>query len=762
MRIHSALTLMAGLACALQVAAAVPAPPQILVLSNRADLVSGGDALVEIKWPAGTNVALAKVAVDNVNVKPAFALRPNGRYMGIVSGLKNGANVLTARVPGAGSQITIVNHPSSGPVFAGAQLNPWICATKVAKTVTVTGNPGSTPPTANVTTKASGLNDDPTDDSCSTPPTYTYYYQPAALEGSGCVFNTSGTNACFTPYDPASRPADSAIANFTNDRGDVVKSLIRVERGTINRTIYQLVGFFDPKDANTPWTPAKGWNGKLEWMFGPSAGSSRFEQPPAVSLFGASGGVALSRGFMVATSSLTDHGTNSNDTLAAETVMMVKERISENYGQIRYTIGDGCSGGSIMQQSIASAYPGLIDGIQPECSFPDTFTTFIEISDCGDVQAHYYTTANGGALTTTQRSAINGHKNIGFCSTWISQYLPAGDPARAGNCGSGFPAALAYNKQTNPHGIRCDGTDHDVALVGTFVDTDGITKANGATDNVGIQYGLKALHDGVIAPEDFVRLNEGVGGYDSDLVWNASSRSRANPDVLRTYYTGGLVSDGRQLAKLPIIDLRGNESAAGDIHANWRPWAVRDRLDRDHGGHANQLIFAYNSSSGSSSPGAALVRKAFLTMDTWLAAIEADTSSNPIEVKVVNNKPSGATDLCLQNVGTTDADVAAAVGLDDAACPVKHEATPRQAAGGPVAENIFKCSLKPLQFGDPAYGGVTFSNDQQGRLAAVFPDGVCDWNQPGVGQVPVNPWTTFVAGPGGQPLGASPVAVAIP
>ena len=377
------------------------------------------------------------------------------------------------------------------------------------------------------TTKVSGLNDDPTDDKCDTPPTYTYFYQPVALQGSNCTFATSGTNACFTAYaGPASRPPDSAIANFTNDRGDTVKSLIRVERGSINRTIYTLVTFYDPADANTPWAPPKGWNGKLVWQFGPSAAVSRFEQTPASSLFDASGRVGLPRGFMIATASLTDHGTNSNDTLAAETVMMLKERITENYGEIRYTIGDGCSGGSIMQQSIASAYPGLLNGIQPQCSFPDTFTTFIEIGDCGELQAHYYLTANGSALTTAQRSAINGHKNTGFCAAWISSFLPAGDPTRAANCGSGFPAALVYNKTTNPHGIRCDGNDHDVALLGTFVDTDGITKAIPVIDNVGLQYGLKPLRDGVISPEDFVRLNEGAGGYDADLVWSPTRRAQ--------------------------------------------------------------------------------------------------------------------------------------------------------------------------------------------------------------------------------------------
>ena len=232
MRIHGGFVLAAGLACALQAAAAVP-PPEILVLSNRADLISGGDALVEIKMPPIYTPPVAKVTLNGVPANQFFALRPNGRYMGVVSGLKDGTNVLVARAPGGpAAQIIITNHPIGGPVFAGPQLQPWICATRVATTVTVVGNPGSTPATATATTRASGLNDDPTNDQCDTPPTYTYFYQPVALQGSNCTFATSGANACFTAYaGPASRPADSAIANFTNDRGDTVKSLIRVERG---------------------------------------------------------------------------------------------------------------------------------------------------------------------------------------------------------------------------------------------------------------------------------------------------------------------------------------------------------------------------------------------------------------------------------------------------------------------------------------------------------------------------------------------------
>ena len=41
---------------------------------------------------------------------------------------------------------------------------------------------------------------------------------------------------------------------------------------------------YDPRDTVAPWTPAKGWNGKLVWQFGASALESRFQTSPARSL----------------------------------------------------------------------------------------------------------------------------------------------------------------------------------------------------------------------------------------------------------------------------------------------------------------------------------------------------------------------------------------------------------------------------------------------------------------------------------------------
>src|SRR5260221_11608381 len=94
--VRGAWTIVAGLFFAVSASAA----PEILVLSNRADLISGGDALVEIKWPAGTDTTSAQVNLNGVSVESSFGLR-DGRYMGLVTNLKNGDNLLTAQVPGA-------------------------------------------------------------------------------------------------------------------------------------------------------------------------------------------------------------------------------------------------------------------------------------------------------------------------------------------------------------------------------------------------------------------------------------------------------------------------------------------------------------------------------------------------------------------------------------------------------------------------------------------------------------------------------------
>src|SRR4051812_15815073 len=110
-------------AVAIPPAMATPAPPSIQVLSNRADLISAGDALVAIGLPAGADSA--RVTLGGRDVTNAFARRPNGRYEGLVTGLALGDNVVIARLQsGASAKLTIVDHPNGGPVFSGPQVRP--------------------------------------------------------------------------------------------------------------------------------------------------------------------------------------------------------------------------------------------------------------------------------------------------------------------------------------------------------------------------------------------------------------------------------------------------------------------------------------------------------------------------------------------------------------------------------------------------------------------------------------------------------------
>src|SRR3954469_5222823 len=78
----------------------------IKTVSNRADLVSGGDVLVRVT-PAG-----AKVTLNGKNVTSQFAVRPNGQYLALLTGLKNGANKVFAYTTNRrrSARLTIYNH----------------------------------------------------------------------------------------------------------------------------------------------------------------------------------------------------------------------------------------------------------------------------------------------------------------------------------------------------------------------------------------------------------------------------------------------------------------------------------------------------------------------------------------------------------------------------------------------------------------------------------------------------------------------------
>ena len=78
-----------------------PAAVQIRTLSNRADLISGGNALVEIVPPNGVSATGLSVKVGARDVTSSFAQRADGSITGVIDGLADGDNVVVAQLDNA-------------------------------------------------------------------------------------------------------------------------------------------------------------------------------------------------------------------------------------------------------------------------------------------------------------------------------------------------------------------------------------------------------------------------------------------------------------------------------------------------------------------------------------------------------------------------------------------------------------------------------------------------------------------------------------
>jgi hypothetical protein len=784
------------------------APVQIVTLSNRADLVSGGDALVEIVPPADSSTSGLSVTVAGRDVTSAFTVQSDGRILGVVTGLVEGENVVRAQVTGArAAALTIRNYPRQGPIISGSHVAPFYCATPTPQPAS-----GNTP-----STNAGGLSGAP-DADCNIASETKLYYRTTAAAASpnnteGCspglpdpVYSTTGTdtmvpaaptrpaNPCwkdFTAGDAA--PAD--IAMTTTDTGVEVPFIVRIERGTMNRGIYDIAVLFDPNRAWTATAPQSGWNNKLYYSFGASTGQPRRQARPQGSW--TSSEEQLKRGYLVALNSMTDSSRNSNRVLMSETVMMMKEHISDTYGPIRFTVGSGCSGGSINSNMTASISPGLLDGIVTSCTYPDSETTTIEVGDCSVLVEAYQKpplTSLWSGLTQAQinakKAAINGHVDQSACHGWFNAFGSNGkaglyskravsdnvtgaitqQPTVINNCE--LPNTAVYDP-ANPVATadlpRCNAWSWAESIWGKVP---GSPQAYDTRDNVGVQYGLKALLEGQITPEEFVTLNEVVGGVDHDST-PRPERTTADPQALSTAYRAGIVASGRQLAKTAIIDLRGWDESninvppgvtpnptASPIHHEWFSQAVRDRIVRDAVDANNQALWRFARTGLAAS--ATLSLEAFLAMDQWISVLKDDSSSDSLQMKVRHARPTSGErdtrDFCLLPNDAAQATRVFDLATCDADAFLKPTLSPRQVAGGPRSEDVLKCQLKAINMAD--YAGITFTSPQWTRLQAVFTAGVCDWTKSGVGQEPAAGGLIFRDGPGGQPIGDAPVSTA--
>src|SRR3954466_1059319 len=113
-------------ACATALLAAAPAEarvpaPRISVLSNRADLVSGGDALVRVTLPRGVKTSRVRLTAGRRDVTRVLHRMSARTLEGLVEGMPVGRVALVARIRGTARPAPRRSHRRRhGPVaFAG-------------------------------------------------------------------------------------------------------------------------------------------------------------------------------------------------------------------------------------------------------------------------------------------------------------------------------------------------------------------------------------------------------------------------------------------------------------------------------------------------------------------------------------------------------------------------------------------------------------------------------------------------------------------
>ena len=108
---------------------------------------------------------------------------------------------------------------------------------------------------------------------------------------------------------------------------------------------------------------------------------------------------------------------------------MLKAYFIKNYGVPTWTAGVGGSGGAIQQYLIAQLYPGLLDGIQPGISFPETLMP--AVWECRLLNRVY--ALDPATWTTGKQNAVNGSiLSAPVCLSWLAR-RPASVSPRSKN-----------------------------------------------------------------------------------------------------------------------------------------------------------------------------------------------------------------------------------------------------------------------------------------------------------------------------------------
>jgi hypothetical protein len=744
---------------------------KLSVLSSAPEFVSGGDARIHVRAAPGLRDKLVLL----VNGEPVdITLKEVADGLeGVVSGLRNGSNLLQVKHGNVRDSITLTNWPITGPMFTGPQQTPFVCTTNQGA---VNRQPLVDTPTApgykvtDAAGKTVGYSRN-----CSIETFVSYSYR-----------NTSGGLSPL-PSD-GSRPANMSTVTLADGR--VVDFVIRREIGSINRFLYSIAMLAPMPAADTAAQDDTSlWNGKLLYWF---QGGVAIGHTQGTVHGGSMNLDVLGRGWAIVHSSGNNTGTHYNMNLAGETALMTKERFIERYGVPLYTVGLGGSGGAIQQYLIAQNHPGVLNGLLPVQSYPDMVTQTIHVGDC-ELLEHYMDASdrtNAKWRVTKNRTwlvgmnaeqddvGINAKVNdalaplktaLGYSTAKGStECIPAwrGLTPLAMNPWYGqAPNSQFYEPQSDIAAIRWTHYDDLRNVYG--VDATGAARPT--WDNVGVQYGLNSLKAGKITPAEFVHLNWNIGGWKhpSQMVqegfpffgttaaeiqkaqtipgyfdpWSRRNmnlgtttvpapRTAGDPIAMRAAYSSGHVFSGR--LDVPALDHRQYMERELDMHNSHQSFAVRQRVLQKMGTSDNLVVWFTDTTPGT--PKASQTLEALAVMDEWMTNMRLAPGKG-----IAGNKPAKAVDSCFDLQGKpiyAGSDAWSGI-LDSGApgaCTQKFPlyGTSRTVAGAPIEGGIYSCARKSVDqaVADGTYAPWVPGAEDVVRLKAIFPEGVCDYRKP--------------------------------
>ena len=750
------------LAAAFTVLFAMPAyatQVKIEVLSSKPNQVSGGDALISVTskdedYPLNA----LRIWRNGQEVTNVFH-EQDGALVGLVERLRPRRNEITAT---GGSKSVVLarrklnNYPNTGPIFSGPHQYFFVCNTIQAGLgePLVDNQNGEGFRVQNPDGSTAGWSLD-----CSANTRVDYLYR-----------TTSGS---FQPLpSDGSRPSNMAQTTLLDGR--TVDYVVRRERGTIDRFIYSFA-MLAPFGEAPGSTDTSLWNKRAIFTFDGGVQIGHRQGTPGGSALYDPG---LSKGYAIMHSSGTRTSTHYNLQLGGETALMTKEEFIERYGVPLYTVGLGGSGGAIQQYVYGQNYDNLIDAGIPQYSYPDMVTQTIHVGDC-ELLENYMDNTDGSNAKWQNWDNREWLEGLNASATLPNPYR-LGAPGNT-ECVKGWRGLtpLALNplwfqsfsglERMDPNEVVKVHWTHAEDLRNVYgVDADGY--ARNTYDNVGVQYGLKALKDGNITPAEFLKVNATVGTWKEakDMVqeafpfpsppppmpparsgfdpWSAGNM-RLSPDggvtpaprrtgdisAMNAAYNKGLYFDGD--INIPLIDWRHYLEEELDMHNSHQSFASRQRMLDFDGDASNQVIwFTDARPSRQVDPTPQILE----VMDEWMANIRAHP-----ERGVAGNKPALAVDRCFTTSGTEIArgDHVWDGILDNGpkgTCAQEFplHSTSRIVAGGPLRGGVYKCALQSVDdaIAGGVYGSWTPSAAETARLKEIFPTGVCDYTKPDQGR----------------------------